>query len=145
MNARHDAIAPPAGTPMQSHSARRAPKPKCRSSKVISAVPEIRALFRLTQDRSAPHPQVDSLGSKRLSAATTPSAAHARKIRSTESIMFQLRVVAGAPKSRSSWPRQPIVFMWRRYSPNTSRLLDPITRTYHSSPSGIVIGGDAVQ
>ena len=31
--------------------------------------------------------------------------AWAFKIRSTESIVFQLRVVAGAPKSLSIWPR----------------------------------------
>ena len=39
------------------------------------------------------------------------------RIRSTESMVLQLRVVAGVPKSLSSWPRQPIVFMWRRYTP----------------------------
>jgi hypothetical protein len=39
------------------------------------------------------------------------------RIRSTESIVFQLRVVAGAPKSLSIRPRQPMVFMWRRYTP----------------------------
>lgn len=33
------------------------------------------------------------------------AAVQALRIRSTESIVFQLRVVAGAPKSWSSWPR----------------------------------------
>jgi len=33
------------------------------------------------------------------------------KICTTASIVFQLRVVAGAPKSLSIWPRYPIVFM----------------------------------
>jgi len=66
------------------------------------------------------------------------------KIRSTESIVFQLRVVAGAPKSSSIWPRYPIVFMWRRYTPNTTRFLDPMIRTNHSSPPGNAIGGEAL-
>lgn len=33
------------------------------------------------------------------------------KMRMTATIVFQLRVVAGAPKSLSSWPRQLMVFM----------------------------------
>src|SRR6266853_188346 len=36
------------------------------------------------------------------------------KSRSTESIVLQLRVVAGAPKKPSISPRYPIVLMWRR-------------------------------
>src|SRR3954447_16350699 len=65
------------------------------------------------------------------------------KIRSTESIVVQLRVVAGAPKSSSIWPRYPIVLMWRRYTPNTRRPLEPMIRTNHSSPAGNAIGREA--
>ena len=64
------------------------------------------------------------------------------KIRGTESIVFQLRVVVGAPKSSSIWPRHPILRMWRRYS-NRRRCLDP-TRTNHSSPPGNAIGREAL-
>src|SRR5579863_10201194 len=62
------------------------------------------------------------------------------RIRSTESIVLQLRVVAGAPKSLSIWPRYPIVFMWRRYTPYTRRFFEPMMRTSHSPPSGRAIG-----
>ena len=54
--------------------------------------------------------------------------------------MLQLRVVAGAPKSRSIWPRQPIVFMWRRYTPYTKRFFAPMICTSHSPPSGRAAG-----
>src|SRR5271166_3262942 len=62
------------------------------------------------------------------------------RIRSTESIVFQLRVVTGAPKSLSIWPRQPMVFMRRRYTPYTRRFFEPMIRTSHSPPSGRAIG-----
>lgn len=67
------------------------------------------------------------------------------RIRSTESIVFQLRVVAGAPKSLSIWPRSPIVFMWRRYTPNTRRFFEPMIRTSHSPPSGRAIGRETLR
>jgi hypothetical protein len=66
------------------------------------------------------------------------------KIRSTESIVLQLRVVAGAPKKPSISPRYPIVLMWRRNTPNTSRFLEPMIRTNHFSPGGNAIGREAL-
>src|ERR1700730_19190173 len=66
------------------------------------------------------------------------------KIRSTESIVLQLRVVAGAPKKPSITPRYPIVLMWRRYTPNTSRSLEPMIRTNHFSPGGNAIGREGL-
>ena len=62
------------------------------------------------------------------------------RIRNTESIVFQLRVVAGAPKSSSICRSQPIVFMWRRFTPYTRRFFEPMIRTSHSPPSGRAIG-----
>jgi hypothetical protein len=65
------------------------------------------------------------------------------KIRTMARIVFQLRVVAGTPNSLSTRPRYPIVFIWRRYTPNTNRSFDAITRTSHSPSGGNVTGRTA--
>ncbi len=59
---------------------------------------------------------------------------------STDSIVLQLRVVAGTPNTLSIWPRQPIVFMCRRYTPYTKRFFAPMICTSHSPASGRATG-----
>src|SRR5215469_9920171 len=65
------------------------------------------------------------------------------RIRTMAIMVFQFRVVAGAPNSLSIWPRYPIVFMWRRYTPKTNRFFDAISRTNHSPDGGSVHGMEA--
>lgn len=58
-------------------------------------------------------------------------------------MVFQFRVVAGTPYSLSIWPRYPIVFMWRRYIPNTNWPCEAITRTNHPASEGNATGSEA--
>ncbi len=62
------------------------------------------------------------------------------KSRRTARIVFQLRVVAGTPNSLSIWPRSLIVFMCRRYIPNTNCLFEATTRTNHFPSGGNATG-----
>ncbi len=66
------------------------------------------------------------------------------KIRSTESTVLQLRVVAEAPKSPSIWPRKAIVRIRRRYTPKRSRSFEPMIWTNGSPLFGMEIGSEGL-
>src|SRR4029077_1421660 len=60
-------------------------------------------------------------------------------------MVFQLRVVIGTPYSRSSAPRNPMTFMWRRYIPMTNRFRLVRIFISHGPLDGNRMGVDGVK